>query len=46
MNCGDWVESCTALVETYDGEIQLIKWADVYENLLKENNPVVELKTG
>ena len=46
MNCGDWVESCTALVETYDGEIQLIKWAEVYENLLKENNPVVELKTG
>ena len=46
MNCGDWVESCTALVETHDGEIQLIKWSDVYENLLKENNPVVKLRTG
>ena len=28
MNCGDWVESCTALVETMDGEFQLIHWGD------------------
>ncbi len=28
MNCGDWVESCTALVETYDGEFELLRWAD------------------
>ena len=26
MNCGDWVESCTALVETYDGAFELIRW--------------------
>jgi UDP-2,3-diacylglucosamine pyrophosphatase LpxH len=25
-NCGDWVESHTALVEHYDGKIELIKW--------------------
>jgi UDP-2,3-diacylglucosamine pyrophosphatase LpxH len=24
LNCGDWVESCTALVEDFDGNIQLI----------------------
>ena len=24
LNCGDWVESCTALVEDYDGNIKLI----------------------
>jgi UDP-2,3-diacylglucosamine pyrophosphatase LpxH len=24
MNCGDWVESCTALVEDFDGKIRLI----------------------
>ncbi len=24
MNCGDWVESCTALVEDFDGTIRLI----------------------
>ena len=27
MNCGDWVESCTALAETYDGEFELIRWS-------------------
>ena len=26
MNCGDWVESCTALVESYDGEFEIIRW--------------------
>ncbi len=26
LNCGDWVESCTALVETFDGEMRLIRW--------------------
>ena len=26
MNDGDWVESCTALVENYDGTWEIIKW--------------------
>ena len=26
MNCGDWVESCTALVETYEGDFELVRW--------------------
>ncbi|HET6472094.1 MAG TPA: UDP-2,3-diacylglucosamine diphosphatase [Pseudomonadales bacterium] len=28
MNCGDWVESCTALVEDESGRFHLIHWAD------------------
>lgn len=28
INCGDWVESCTAIVETYDGEFKIINWLD------------------
>jgi hypothetical protein len=28
MNCGDWVESCTALVEHEDGSFEIIIWAD------------------
>ncbi len=28
MNCGDWVESCTALIELHDGSIELQHWAD------------------
>ncbi|TCO74151.1 UDP-2,3-diacylglucosamine pyrophosphatase LpxH [Rhodovulum euryhalinum] len=27
-NCGDWVESCTALVEHPDGRLELIDWAE------------------
>jgi len=26
-NCGDWVESCTALVEHLDGRLEIIQWA-------------------
>ena len=28
LNCGDWVESCTALVEHHDGKIELLHWSD------------------
>lgn len=28
MNCGDWVESCTALIERKDGNIELMQWRD------------------
>ena len=26
MNSGDWVEFCTALVETLDGEWEIVEW--------------------
>ena len=26
LNDGDWVESCTALVEHFDGRFELITW--------------------
>ena len=29
LNDGDWVESCTALVEHHDGRLELIDWAAV-----------------
>ncbi|HEX4871700.1 MAG TPA: UDP-2,3-diacylglucosamine diphosphatase [Nevskiaceae bacterium] len=29
LNCGDWVESCTALGETADGRIEIIRWVDL-----------------
>jgi UDP-2,3-diacylglucosamine pyrophosphatase LpxH len=28
LNCGDWVESCTAVVETMAGELRVIHWLD------------------
>lgn len=29
INCGDWVESCTAIVENIDGSLELIDWAKI-----------------
>ncbi|MGQ3293633.1 MAG: UDP-2,3-diacylglucosamine diphosphatase, partial [Shinella sp.] len=26
INSGDWVESCTAIAEHHDGEMELITW--------------------
>ena len=40
MNCGDWVESCTALVEDESGEFRIIDWAS--EPAAREN--VIPLK--
>ena len=28
INCGDWVESCTAVVEHHDGKFEIIEWAN------------------
>ncbi len=32
LNCGDWVESCTALVETMEGEWKIINWIESYQD--------------
>ncbi len=37
LNCGDWVESCTALVEDHGGQISLIRWRDGQPHPLMEN---------
>ena len=26
INCGDWVDSCTAIVEHLDGRLELVEW--------------------
>lgn len=26
VNCGDWVDSCTAIVEHFDGRLELVNW--------------------
>ncbi|MCB1789203.1 MAG: UDP-2,3-diacylglucosamine diphosphatase, partial [Gammaproteobacteria bacterium] len=28
VNCGDWVESHTAVVEHFDGSLELLRWQD------------------
>ncbi|MDX2258478.1 MAG: UDP-2,3-diacylglucosamine diphosphatase [Hyphomicrobiaceae bacterium] len=41
VNIGDWVESCTAVVETADGRLELIRWLDVVKarNALSTSTP-------
>jgi UDP-2,3-diacylglucosamine pyrophosphatase LpxH len=31
-NSGDWVESCTALVEHFDGRLEILHWADPWRS--------------
>ena len=38
LNCGDWVESNTALVELYDGSIELVHWSE-QKTVLKRLHP-------
>ena len=28
VNCGDWVDSCTAIVEHFDGRLELVTWGE------------------
>jgi len=44
-NDGDWVESCTALVEHFDGRLELINWAEELnqQTAATENNSEYEL---
>jgi UDP-2,3-diacylglucosamine pyrophosphatase LpxH len=32
LNTGDWVESCTAIGETHDGEMKLITWREIHSS--------------
>lgn len=34
LNDGDWVESCTAIVEDYSGKLTIIRWAEERDRLL------------
>jgi UDP-2,3-diacylglucosamine pyrophosphatase LpxH len=42
INCGDWVDSCTAIVEHHDGRMELIHWV---EDGSSESEPVSEAAT-
>ena len=32
-NCGDWVESCTSLIENQDGSLEILHWTEQYESI-------------
>lgn len=39
-NCGDWVESCTALTEGHDGALSILRWADRQTTLVNDRQLV------
>jgi UDP-2,3-diacylglucosamine pyrophosphatase LpxH len=41
LNCGDWVESCTAIYETYDGEFGILRWLDEMDAHVMSGAPQV-----
>lgn len=36
INCGDWVDSCTAIVEHLDGRIEIVEWEKKSEEFFNE----------
>jgi UDP-2,3-diacylglucosamine pyrophosphatase LpxH len=50
INCGDWVESCTAVVEHFDGRFEIVSWIEGDERLepveLAATEPAQLLKAG
>jgi UDP-2,3-diacylglucosamine pyrophosphatase LpxH len=39
MNCGDWVDSCTAIVEHLDGRMELVAWSKKAKTSVHEAPP-------
>lgn len=39
INCGDWVESCTAVVEHFDGRFEIICWVSPPQSLGRADPP-------
>ncbi|WP_371743905.1 UDP-2,3-diacylglucosamine diphosphatase [Mangrovicoccus sp. HB161399] len=35
-NCGDWVESCTGIIEDHDGSLRLVDWAGAVRERARE----------
>jgi UDP-2,3-diacylglucosamine pyrophosphatase LpxH len=41
VNCGDWVESCTAIAEHHDGRLEIITWTQIsHEDDSDEDGPL------
>ena len=41
-NCGDWVESCTALTEDFNGKLSIVRWVEI--DHLNESPKVTPLR--
>ena len=45
INCGDWVDSCTAIVEHTDGRMELIEWG-MHQPTIKKKRKVSKVSVG
>ena len=43
LNCGDWVENCTALVEHLDGKMEIIKWDEIRQEVVNYRTQLKEV---
>jgi len=41
VNCGDWVESCSVIVEHFDGRLEVMNWTDEMRRVRPSANPLV-----
>lgn len=46
INCGDWVDSCTAVVEHIDGRMELVYWGQEYRASEEAQRPVIAGEAG
>jgi hypothetical protein len=45
-NCGDWVESCTALVEHHDGRLEILHWTEELARAAEPQSQPVRASAG
>jgi len=43
INCGDWVESCTAVIENFDGEFEIVRWTELEPDAQEQDLPAVAI---
>ena len=46
LNCGDWVESCTAIAEHHDGRFEIMTWTDDQRDALVPAADVAQSARG
>ncbi len=46
MNCGDWVESCTALVEDNSGKFKIVRWFPAEGNVVPIHDRETDVPLG
>jgi UDP-2,3-diacylglucosamine pyrophosphatase LpxH len=46
INCGDWVESCSAVVEHPDGKFEIISWVDGAQGTTRREPELAEAKAA